>query len=288
MAMKYRRYRVNQSHAAGDKPHEIHFVWGFPHYTTKGKTMTTKNIKQIPQARGMVKAIAEDVKKRSLIVAGELGMLDKDEDDIRIGSAAMLQSIEDDRTPLAEEREQLISILAASRRDGGVADGPITINPPAQPVEEVVVPATAEPVAPINPPAQPVEEVVVPATAPVEGTEVLNLGPTTDVPARFNRNPFTWGHGQWRSYWWVIVLCTIVTLFLAGVLWGAFVQDWFWNHGSKWAAGALFASIIYWLGAGLAGFFSGGYISYRLEERHAVPVVPVLAVVPVVPAPPAA
>ncbi len=202
--------------------------------------MSVRNIKQLPQTRGMLVATAKQVRERVAAVQAESLALAVAETDVRIGTAAVLQSIEDDRTPLDEEIGQLQAILNTIR--------------PAAPV--VVVPEPAPEPAPA-----PVPE---PAPAPVPEPAADDLLAQEPAPGpegpRFNANPRHWSLLQW--------LLAILGLFIGALVAKMTVEILFWiaNNPTAWIKDVL-GTIWYvgWIGVGL---FSGGLIGFRRQHRR--------------------
>jgi hypothetical protein len=173
MAMTLRRYRVNQSYAAGDKPHEIHFVWGFPHRPMKGKTMSTRNVNGTNAVRKAARATAQSVLDRDAeLELIELGLAAKKEAELRdiaIAGRVLEQEANDQMAVVQEERGQT----------GYMAHGNPTppATAPAEPPATAVLPVTPAPAttpAPVAPAASAVD-----TTPPVDGIAELGL----DAPA---------------------------------------------------------------------------------------------------------
>ena len=105
--------------------------------------MSVSNIKQVPQTRGMLVATANSVRERAEAAKAASLALDRLKTDVRVGAAAVLQSIDDERVPLDEEIGQLQGILDLVKKP----TAPAVVNPepapePAAPVV-VIDPASA-------------------------------------------------------------------------------------------------------------------------------------------------
>lgn len=181
--------------------------------------MSTRNIPQLAQIRGSLKATAGHVRDRSRAVADELSSLTRDEEDVRVGAAAVLQHIDDERQPLTEEADQLIGILRSALgtppqdEEQAPADTP-PADPPAQP----------EP--PQEQPAQPDAPTAVMPAQP-EAQEAINLPQAQDVPARRNvfiviRDYFS----NWSAVSWVTAMIFLaVTLIIMLTAYPGFFPD---------------------------------------------------------------
>lgn len=224
--------------------------------------MSTRNIPQLPQIRGSLQATAGHVRDRARTVASALQELDRAEDDVRVGVAAVLQSIDDDRDPLLEEGEQLSSIIAAARQRRAENIEPIA-DPISEPVAPVVEPEPlAAPAAVVPEPVvvEPVTQVIEP-----EPQEAIGLPPAQEVdapPARNHFNPRGWNWLQWV----LATLFAIIAFFIAKGTVGWAISDlqvWDWLVptlqgviGFLWYV--LFIAV---------GFFGGALLGFVIWNR---------------------
>ena len=190
--------------------------------------MSVRNITNIPMARNTLTATAKSVRERAEAAKAASLELDKVETDVKIGAAAVLQSIADDREPLIEEIGQIQGILDSVRSAATAV-------------------ATPEP-----------EPVPTPAPVPVPAPPA----PTPEPASRSQFNPREW---NWSKYWWLIVLCTIIGIVFADRLGSWFAYDWYSRVGG---VTMVILYVAHWVIWPMAGFFGGGWWSTALEERR--------------------
>ena len=199
--------------------------------------MSVRNITDIPQARDLLTTTAKGVRERVEAAKAESLALDKTETDVKIGAAAVLQGIADDREPLIEEIGQLQGILDSIR---SAAPAVVTPEPAPAPLPVPAPPAPApEPAA---------DDLL--AQEPAPGLE----GP------RFNANPRHWSLLQW--------LLAILGLFIGALVARITVGLVFWvaNDPAAWIKTIL--GTVWYLGWIGVGFFGGGLIGYHLQNRR--------------------
>ncbi len=211
--------------------------------------MSVRNITNIPMARNTLTATAKSVRERAEAAKAASLELDKVETDVKIGAAAVLQSIADDREPLIEEIGQIQGILDSVR---SAATAVATPEP-----EPVPTPAPVPVPAPPAPTPEP-EPVPAPAPVPVPAPPA----PTPEPASRSQFNPREW---NWSKYWWLIVLCTIIGIVFADRLGSWFAYDWYSRVGG---VTMVILYVAHWVIWPMAGFFGGGWWSTALEERR--------------------
>lgn len=203
--------------------------------------MSTHNIPGLQPGRNSMGRIARAVSTRATQVREALEAYDLEEENVRVGAAALLQSIDDERAPLTEEGEQLLAILEAGGRPPAPV-APATMPDPTPPPAPPVVVATPEPE--LFP--------VAPATTPV--TVHTTTTPTVVHVARPN-----WGTAAW---------ITAIIGGIAGLIVGADTREWIGDLADLHSGFGPWALKALWIG-GLTttGFYAGGYIISTVTNR---------------------
>ena len=220
--------------------------------------MSVRNITDIPQARDLLTTTAKGVRERVEAAKAESLALDKTETDVKIGAAAVLQGIADDREPLIEEIGQLQGILDSIR---SAAPAVVTPEPAPAPLPVPAPPAPAPEPEPEPAPA-PLPVPAPPAPAPEPAADDLlaqEPAPGLEGP-RFNANPRHWSLLQW--------LLAILGLFIGALVARITVGLVFWvaNDPAAWIKTIL--GTVWYLGWIGVGFFGGGLIGYHLQNRR--------------------
>ncbi|MFZ2126173.1 MAG: hypothetical protein WAV04_01550 [Candidatus Microsaccharimonas sp.] len=156
-----------------------------------------------------------------------------------------------------DEAEEVLSQI-----DPDLPVAPPSTEPVAAPAAVVPEPVITEP-EPVAAPAAVVPEpvidtVVIPAPAPAA---VVVTPPAHHWYTNFN--PRRW---NWHRWGWLIAFATVLALLVAALLWGWFVQDWFFNHDPKWHVAGVILSILHWVGWPALGFFLSGYFTSPEDE----------------------
>lgn len=143
---------------------------------------------------------------------------------------------------------------------GYVKDGGSPVG--ATPTSKQLVAETPEPVTVVVQTPEPAKE----AKPTPEPQEAFGLEKAQEVTPRLHRlNPQGW---DWRRWWWLIVLFTIVGFIFATVLWGWFVQAWLFSMSVNFVPLSWTLTVIYWIGMTVAGLFFGGWLSQVIDERR--------------------
>lgn len=207
--------------------------------------MSTHNIPGLQPGRNSLGRIARAVSTRATAVREALEAYDVEEENVRVGAAALLQSIDDERAPLAEEGEQLLAILEAGRRPA-TAPAPTPAPLPAPPV--VVQQPNPAPIVVATPEPEPAP--VAPATTSVTTTTTT---PTVHV-ARPN-----WGVAAWIA----AIICG-----LAGLLIGANTREWIGDLADLHSGfGPWVLKALWIVGVTATGFYAGGFITSAVTNR---------------------
>lgn len=222
--------------------------------------MSTESVKDEAEAAiASLTELSEKAKERAKELKKTQKENSKKREGILHGTHIALQRVADEDASTDHELQQLVpdvplvSLGAPTPVTAPASPEPTVVNPPVGVVPE------PEPVITEPQPIPPVVE--------EPPTVVLNapVAPEAPVAPPNQFNPREW---NWRSGWWLIVLFGLLGIFVASLLWGWFVQDWFLNHDPKWLVAGIILSIIHWVGWPVVGIFTGGYISRRIEERH--------------------
>lgn len=211
--------------------------------------MSTRNIPQLPQIRGQLQATAGHVRDRSRQVRAKLEELDRTEDDVRVGTAAVLQSIDDDRAESLEEAEQLAAIL---RQAAGVeSSGDVSETSPR---ENSDASATVF--------DQDEEGTEPPAAREAPRSEPAVVSPPTEVvvvtPRRNHSDPREWQDAPLA--WILAILGALIGIVVASNTWEDVVDD------LDGFARSLIATL-WWIGIVGIGFFGGGTLGSWLSCR---------------------
>lgn len=100
------------------------------------------NLPGVQNARNSLGRIAQAARARAQEVQEALAHLDEAEENVRIGAAAVLQGIDNERTPLADEGEQLLNILGVGQHQQAQASQPVPADPQPSIVEQTTTPVT--------------------------------------------------------------------------------------------------------------------------------------------------
>lgn len=219
--------------------------------------MSTRNITGMNPARRANAAVAESAIARAEELAAQARRIreqrDQDVQNAQIAARALEQEANDQLAVIGEEVGQVAYIVNGDVEPAPAAPEP-PVAPPAQPEPEQV----DQPQEPLAQPDAPTA--VLPQPEP---QEEIGLPVAQEVHQRPHQlDPRGW---NWRRWWWLIALLTLVGLLIAAWLWDWFAQGWYFGAGPTvgWIL-----SILHWAFWPALGFFTGGYISHRLEERR--------------------
>lgn len=214
--------------------------------------MSTANIPGLTAQRAAARRTASNVRGRATSIRKELEDLEKEENDVHVAAAAMLEDIANDKDPLLEEAEELTRILGART---------------ATPVQQRPVVATAAPVQPVTTPAAPVvvppvvqQTPVTPAPVPTVTQPVVVVAPAATPAQRSVFDPRHWTFVQW--------LCAII-LALVALKIGLDTKDWLANRFDVHGKAAWFVQVIWTIAVTATGFFGGGWLGRAITDRYA-------------------
>ncbi|MEO6109745.1 MAG: hypothetical protein ABIP50_01910 [Candidatus Saccharimonadales bacterium] len=222
--------------------------------------MSVTRVKNLPTARGHLRSAGLNTREAADQVAKELNDLAKEEENTRIGAAAVQLSIDDERDDLLHHADQLLAAVNAARG--------VPATPPAQPEEP------AEPVAPaadITPPVtqtapEPAATVVTPVAAV---TEVIVTPPVQVVPVPVVHHWYEITHWDWRHNWWLMLIGAGLGLLFSALLWDWFVKAAYAAIATAMPTVTAVGTTIHWFAWPIVGLaIAGAIISPRITARR--------------------
>ena len=216
------------------------------------------NLPGMQPGRNAMSRIAQAVRSRATSVREALESLDSEEESVHIGTAALLQSFDDEREPLAEEGEQLLAILSAGQHQQVQATQPEPAPLPVI-VEQIVAPV-ASPVPPASTQESPINDQQSQATQP-------EPAPLQETPTP--TQPITIVPQQWGRKVWIGALIGGIVAFLIAVNsrdWVADLADLTTGFGA-WAIKAAWVVSIPVFGYYAVGFIISAALS-RTRPVH--------------------
>lgn len=222
--------------------------------------MSTHNLPGMHPGRNAMGRIAQAARTRAAAVRQGLEALDGEEENVRIGAAALLQSIDDDRAPLAEEGEQLLAILNAGRQQQTQAPQTET------PAEQIPVIVQQTP-APQIEATEPEPASVAPATTPEPVTTTPVPTSTQPLPAQPAQDRRSIRRGdllQWSLTTRVLALIGGII----GVTIGNGTRGWVGDLADLHSGFAPWALKALWIVAVSAvGYYTFGYFYEAVRNR---------------------